>query len=218
MENRNYKYFAARLCALALALAAIHALAQEDSPLPPWKRFVRTYEPYTFSTLAGNAGFGRTDGTGSSARFYGPRAVAVDSAGNIYVADFGNNSIRKVTPAGVVTTLADNSGSAASTGGAAYFNGPSAVAVDSTGNVYVTSYNTIRKGYPPPRILNSGFNRGEFGFALSGPVGHVVVVEVSTDFLGWDPIWTNTFAGPLNFSELQSGSSSHRFYRAQLVP
>ena len=67
-------------------------------------------------------------------------------------------------------------------------------------------------------ILNSGpgfgFNGGQFGFNLTGPAGRLVVVEASTDLMSWLPLWTNTFAGALNFSDPQSGVSSHRFYRA----
>ena len=86
------------------------------------------------TTLAGLAGSsGSADGTGSAARFYDPRGVAVDSAGNVYVADTDNHTIRKVTPAGVVTTLAGlagSQGSADGTGSAARFSGPDGVAVD----------------------------------------------------------------------------------------
>src|SRR4029079_7027809 len=60
----------------------------------------------TVTTFAGGAGVvGSVDGTGSSARFYSPTGVAVDTADNVYVADTYNNTIRKVTPARVVTTL-----------------------------------------------------------------------------------------------------------------
>jgi Bacterial Ig domain/NHL repeat/Kelch motif len=107
------------------------------------------------TTLAGLAGSpGSTDGTGSSARFgspvAGPVDVAVDSAGNVYVADFANDTIRKVTAAGEVSTLAGVAGSSGSTdgiGSAARFNYPNGVAVDTAGNVYVADYgnNTIRK-------------------------------------------------------------------------
>ena len=109
---------------------------------------------YTFTTLAGLAGSaGSADGTGSAARFYYPSGVAVDSAGNVYVADTSNHTIRKVTPGGVVTTLAGLAGypgSADGTGSAARFTVPSGVAVDSAGNVYVAdqSENTIRKVTP----------------------------------------------------------------------
>src|SRR5258708_35961383 len=94
------------------------------------------YIPYTFTTLAGQASIGSADGTGSAARFYGPAGVATDSSGNVYVADTSNHTIRKITPAGVVTTLAGlavNAGSADGTGSAAQFDYPSGVATDSSG-------------------------------------------------------------------------------------
>ncbi len=106
------------------------------------------------TTLAGTAGMlGSADGTGAAARFDFPADVAVDSAGNVYVADQGYSTIRKVTAAGVVTTLAgaaDIAGSVDGTGAAARFNQPSGVAVDSAGNVYVTDEgnSTIRKITP----------------------------------------------------------------------
>src|SRR5207245_7033378 len=72
------------------------------------------YTPYTFTTLAGQASIGSADGTGSAARFHQPLGVATDSSGNVYVADFSNNTIRKITPAGVGTTLPGPAGTTAS--------------------------------------------------------------------------------------------------------
>src|SRR5690242_16823335 len=66
--------------------------------------------PYSFSTLAGAASVGSQDGPGANARFYSPRAAVVDSAGNTYIVDTGNHTIRKITSAGVVSTFAGLAG------------------------------------------------------------------------------------------------------------
>lgn len=92
---------------------------------------------------------GSVDGTNNTALFYIPSALVVDGSGNIYVADTGNNTIRKITPDGVVTTFAGNPaipGSADGTNNTALFNGPSGLAVDGFGNIFVadTYNNTIR--------------------------------------------------------------------------
>jgi serine/threonine protein kinase/sugar lactone lactonase YvrE len=90
-------------------------------------------------TLAGLPGSaGSTDGNGADARFWNPQGLAVDGAGNVYVADTGNNCVRKITPAGVVTTL---SPTAADGGGNIRLNAPGGAAVDGAGNVYVADTN-----------------------------------------------------------------------------
>jgi len=265
MRKRACFFFSSML---NLVLAVVQGYAQS------------VYEPYTFTTLAGNAGYGSADGLGSAARFSSPQGMAVDNTGNIYLADSSNHTIRKLTPGGVVTTLAGlagiygsadgkgstarfnnpygvavdgagnvyvsdayndtirkvtaegvattlagvvgSRGSADGTGSEARFYSPSGVAVDNAGNIYVADAgnNTIRKGHPTPRILSSesgfGINDGLFGFVLTGPERRLVVVEASTDLANWLPLWTNTFAGALNFSEPRSGVYSNRFYRARL--
>ena len=80
------------------------------------------------------------DGTGSGALFDEPYALAVDAASNVYVADTYGQTIRKVTPAGVVTTLAGSPfayGTNDGIGSAARFWNPSGIAVDAMGNIYV---------------------------------------------------------------------------------
>ena len=136
----NQLRFATAALVASLTVATLHALPVYVTP-------------YTFTTLAGGAGAGPADGTGPAAQFNGPPGVAVDSSGNVYVADSGNHTIRKITSAGVVTTLAvmaGTPGSADGTGTAAQFMFPRGVAVDVAGNLYVTDVGncTIRKITP----------------------------------------------------------------------
>jgi len=103
------------------------------------------------STFAGT-GQGSADGTGALASFNWPDGIAIDSSNNIYVADSGNNKIRKISPVGLVSTFAGTGiqGVHNDQNSYATFNLPSGVAVDSNGNVYVadTSNNLIRKITP----------------------------------------------------------------------
>ncbi|MGI8820321.1 MAG: protein kinase domain-containing protein [Chthoniobacterales bacterium] len=106
------------------------------------------------STLAGSAGEpGHADGLGADARFKQVHGLAVDGAGQVYAADFGNHTIRKITPEGLVTTLAglaEQPGSADGVGASARFSASYGVTADDVGNVYVadTSNHTIRKITP----------------------------------------------------------------------
>jgi sugar lactone lactonase YvrE len=119
-------------------------------------------------TLTGNGTLGSENGTGAAARFYQPTGVALDASGNIYVADYSNHLIRKITPTGTVTTLAGNgiAGYADGTGTAAVFQGPFGVAVDADGNVYVAdSFNNRIRKITPAGIVSTLAGSGVAGFA-----------------------------------------------------
>src|ERR1043166_5434592 len=177
------------------------------------------------TTLAGLAGNhpGTADGTGSAARFNGPYGVATDPSGNVYVADFFNDTIRKITPAGVVKTLAGlagNIGSADGTGSAARFYRPQGVATDSSGNVYVadTENNTIRKGFlPPPQltILRSGVPPS--GIVLTWPTNAAGFTLQSTTNPVSPALWSTNSSAPtiLNGQNTVTNSMTgpQQFYR-----
>lgn len=91
------------------------------------------------TTLAGDGTAGFTDGSGTGAQLASPQGVTADASGNLYIADTGNHSIRKITAAGVVTTLVGNgtAGFSDGTGTGAQFNTPYGIAVDMNGDIYV---------------------------------------------------------------------------------
>ncbi len=133
-----WRFTPALILAIGLSLAAVTGWAQSTALV---------------STFAGQAGVsGSANGTGTAATFKYPVGVALDGSGNVYIGDFQNNLVRKITAGGVVSTLAGSGsvGSANGTGTAASFNGPIGVAVDGSGNVYVgdSANNLIRKITP----------------------------------------------------------------------
>lgn len=125
------------------------------------------------TTLAGSPGqSGSADGTGTAARFNAPESVAIDGNGNLYVADTGNHTIRKVSTTGVVTTFAGVTGASSSLDGpvaTASFKRPTQIGADGTGIVYVLDDPGIR------RIANGQVN------TIYQPGG---TLTVSTNFFG----------------------------------
>jgi sugar lactone lactonase YvrE len=181
------------------------------------------------STIAGLAGIsGFYDGTNGGALFSGPNGLAVDSSGNIFVADANNNAIRKLTAQGtnwVVTTIGGlvngGHGSADGAGMAASFYHPAGIAVDNEGRLFVADYlnNTIRMGVPsavtnpPPALQIASAGGAAFVLWPSSASGYVLQTTTNVDAGPWvtvtDGITTNlVFSGPMtnaqNFYRLQS--------------
>ena len=116
---------------------------------------------------------GNNDGPAAEARFVRPRGLAIDRAGNIFVADEASNIIRKITPDGKVTTLAGKAGEKGSqdgVGAEARFSSPRGLATDAAGNLYVADTNNhlVRKVTPDGKVTTVAGKAGEAGF-VDGP-------------------------------------------------
>lgn len=131
------------------------------------------FTPYMrVTTLAGVAGSGApTDGTGTNARMFGPNGVAMDSAGVCYDADWLSNRVRRITPGGVVTTLAGGGGGTGTTAGmtfatgtAALFNQPAGLGIDSNNVLYLTTNaNCVISAITTPGAVVTHFAGGNGG-------------------------------------------------------
>jgi hypothetical protein len=187
----------------------------------------------TIAGLSGNAG--GNDGTNSAARFNTPNGVAVDAGGNLYVADWGNNTIRKLTSAGtnwVTSTIAGRAGSIGSADGtnsAARFNRPIGIALGGSGYIYVTDLfnNTIREGRlslgpstPPVFQKVEGLN-GRIVFTWSPIEGQTYQFEFTSELsqTNWHNLGNAMTAtnGTMSAADV-IGPDRQRFYRIVLVP
>jgi len=122
--------------------------------------------------FAGTGTMGAANGPVASATFNAPTGVAIDAAGNVYVADFGNKMIRKITADGIVSTLAGSGtvGYDNGTGATATFTSPDRLVVDAAGNVYVSDFKMVRKITPDGMASTLAGNNVDPSVAYSQPV------------------------------------------------
>ena len=136
---------------------------------------VRKISGGVISTVAGNGtpGFGGDGGAGASAQLNTPLGIAVDGAGNLYIADFSNNRVRKVSTGGTITTVAGNGNSGYSGDGGpainAQLNTPTAVALDGSGNLYIADAgNNVIRVVSPNGSISTIAGNGTAGYSGDG--------------------------------------------------
>jgi hypothetical protein len=186
---------------------------------------------WVVTTIAGKSGSppGSADGIGSAAQFNQPTGIAAGVDGNLYVADYGNNTIRRLAPAGTswtvftVAGLAGSSGSMDGVGVKVRLNGPFGIAVDNNTNVYVSDANndTIR-GAVLPFTPSSSIVRLEkqdtlnaFALTWSAVAGNTYQVQYKTNLTqaAWINLTTITASNWTGAASVQVGAEPQRFYR-----
>lgn len=183
-------------------------------------------QPYFFTTLAGNARYGAVDGQGSSARFRFPQGAAVDTNGNVSVADTDNNTIREMRLAStnwVVTAvagLAGVSGSSDGTGTNALFSSPSGIATGGTGALYVadTGNDAIRVGQPSAPSLQIAFQANQVLLSWPASAG-ASGLETSSILLpaaSWIPVVSVPTLSRTNYVVTNIAVGPAAFYRLRL--
>ena len=169
------------------------------------------------TTVAGNgsATYAGDGGAATNASLDYPEGVAVDAAGNLYIADSENNRIRKVLLYASYPALRLNGASAANVG-------EYTVVVTSPYGSVTSAVAVLDIGMIPPQIVASGpkfgFLANQFGFDVD-TFGQFIVVDGSTNLVNWTPLFTNTVLGagnPLYFSDPAWTNFPSRFYRARL--
>ncbi|MFI5219101.1 MAG: gliding motility-associated C-terminal domain-containing protein [Bacteroidia bacterium] len=160
---------------------------------------IRKIQGGMVTTFAGTAfSFGSTNGIGAAARFFNPRGLCLDNSSNVIVADEGNNMIRKITPAAVVTTIAGTGvpGSGNGNVSTASFNSPFGVEVDASGNIYVGDGDnyTIRKITTAGTVSvyagitgTAGYTNGPVSIATFGRVTALAFSNSTNCFFVADP-------------------------------
>lgn len=167
--------------------------------------FCATAQQYTISTIGGNGAPGYVDGAAAGSQFSTPVATAVDSKGNVYIADSVNHRVRMISN-GTISTVA-GTGTAGYTGDgglatSATLNYPSGVAVDSAGNLYIsdTKNQVIRKVTSAGTITTCAGNQA-LGFGYGGDNA------VATGAQLYNPIGLAVFAGNLYIADSHAGAA-----------
>ena len=141
-----------------------------------WNSNVRKVTPGgVISTVAGNGnpGYSGDGGPAASAMLNYPTGVAVDAAGNLFIADYGNDRIRMVTPSGIISTVAGNGTAGFSGDGvpanSAQLNGPTGVAVDAAGNLFIADeHNNRVREVNPGGVISTVAGNGTGGYSGDG--------------------------------------------------
>jgi hypothetical protein len=190
---------------------------------------------WVVTTIAGTSfSSGTADGIGSVARFKNPTGIAAGVDGNLYVADYGNNTIRRLAPAGsdwtvfTVAGSAGNSGSVDGTGSNIRLNGPFGIAMDLNTNVYVSdsSNDTIRgsalPSAPAPLIvyLSKYSVNNSLTFNWNAIVAHNYLVQFKTnlDQTTWSDLTNITTSTSTGTASVPIGPEPQRFYRVIPAP
>lgn len=177
----------------------------------------------TLALFAGDMrGFGNVDGTGPAARFSFPSSVAVDSAGNVYATDYIHHTIRKITPAGVVSTFAGKAGAAGNVdaqGAAARFNEPGALVIDRADNLYVADrFNAAIRKVTPAGVVSTfaaPARIGNWNALTVDSAGNVYVGDDVNTIRRITPSGTqSTFAGSEGVAGSTDGAAAAALFNA----